>query len=77
MALLGCEYELDRLEKILLKLIDDWVEMRAASHECEVHGDRGMCDEYEGYAAGVNEGRKKLSEVLKDLNLCIQRMARK
>lgn len=74
---MGCEFELGRLEEVLKKLIEDMVERRAAAHECEVHHDRGMCDEYEAFDAGVKENEKKLGEVLRDLNLCIQRVAGK
>ncbi len=70
---MGCEYELDRLEEVLKKLIENMVEMRASAHECDVHHDEAMCDEYEAYSEGVKESQKKLSEVLRDLNLCIQR----
>lgn len=74
---MGCEYELDRFEKALKKLIEDWVEMRVSAHECEVHGDKGMCDEYEAYEAGVREYEEKIAESLRDLNLCIQRLVHK
>jgi hypothetical protein len=73
---LGCEEELDRLESVIKRLAADYSYMRKAEHECEVHHDRGMCDEYEIALASVEEQERLFSRVLGDLNRCIQRARR-
>ena len=69
----GCEYELDRFESILRKLLENYSYWSRAEHECEVHGDSAMCEEYVATSAGIREDLKELGKVLRDLNLCIQR----
>jgi hypothetical protein len=70
---MGCEEQFDRLEEVIRKLVENWVYMAKADHECEVHGDKGMCDEYEIAHESVKEHERELSKVLGDLNRCIQR----
>ena len=70
---MGCEEEFDRLEDVIKKLVEDYSYLRKAEHECEVHGDKGMCDEYEITHKSVKEQEKELGKVLGDLNRCIQR----
>lgn len=70
---MGCEEELDRLENVIKKLVEDYSYLRKVEHECEVHGDKGMCDEYEITYKTVKEHEKELSKVLGDLNRFLEK----